>query len=145
MDSRTATHAPVSKATNSSCSLELCEESGEIAVGDLRHASRLRQHSMASTRCGLSHGDATENHKNEENVRRTPCKRVRNARGTTPRYSEGVKVLTVKETAHLLKVRPQWVYRMLHGGGLPSIRLGRQIRIDEESLEKWLAERRSMA
>lgn len=55
-----------------------------------------------------------------------------------------MKVLTVKETADLLKVRPQWVYRMLRGGGLPSIRLGRQIRIDEESLEKWLVEHRSV-
>jgi len=54
-----------------------------------------------------------------------------------------MKVLTVKETADVLKVKPQWVYRMMRNDGLPCIRLGRQIRIDEESLEKWLAERRS--
>lgn len=56
-----------------------------------------------------------------------------------------VKVLTVKETAELLKVKPQWVYRMMRHDGLPCIRLGRQIRIDEDSLEKWVAERRSVA
>ena len=56
-----------------------------------------------------------------------------------------MKVLTVKETADVLKVKPQWVYRMVRSDGLPCIRLGRQIRIDEDSLEKWLAERRSDA
>jgi excisionase family DNA binding protein len=54
-----------------------------------------------------------------------------------------MKVLTVKETAEVLKVKPQWVYRMIRSDGLPFIRLGRQIRVDEDSLEKWLAERRS--
>jgi excisionase family DNA binding protein len=56
-----------------------------------------------------------------------------------------MKVLTVREAADLLKVRPQWVYRMMRSDGLPCIRLGRQIRIDEDSLEKWLAEHRSDA
>jgi excisionase family DNA binding protein len=56
-----------------------------------------------------------------------------------------VNVLTVKETADQLKVKPQWVYRMLRGGGLPFVRLGRLIRIDQDSLEQWLAEHRSGA
>lgn len=56
-----------------------------------------------------------------------------------------MKVLTVKEAAELLKVKPQWVYAVLREGGLPFIRLGRQIRIDEASLEKWLVEHRSAA
>jgi excisionase family DNA binding protein len=56
-----------------------------------------------------------------------------------------MKLLTVKEAADLLKVKPQWVYRMLRSDGLPFLRLGRQIRIDEDSLENWLAERRSVA
>jgi excisionase family DNA binding protein len=55
-----------------------------------------------------------------------------------------MKVLTVKEAADQLKVKPQWIYRMMHGGGLPFVRLGRLIRIDEDSLEKWLAEHRSV-
>ena len=53
-----------------------------------------------------------------------------------------MKVLTVKETADVLKVKPQWVYRMIRNDGLPCIRLGRRLRIDEDSLLKWLAERR---
>jgi excisionase family DNA binding protein len=55
------------------------------------------------------------------------------------------ELITVKEAADLLKVKPQWVYRMMRSDGLPFIRLGRQVRIDEDSLEKWLAERRSDA
>ena len=51
-----------------------------------------------------------------------------------------MKVLTVKETAEVLKVKPQWVYRMIRRDDLPFIRLGRQIRIDEDSLERWLTE-----
>jgi excisionase family DNA binding protein len=49
-----------------------------------------------------------------------------------------MKILTVKETAVALKVKPQWVYRMMSNDGLPCIRLGRQIRVDEDSLKKWL-------
>ena len=51
-----------------------------------------------------------------------------------------MKVLTVKETAEVLKVKPQWVYRMIRRDRLPFVRLGRQIRIDEDSLDRWLTE-----
>lgn len=54
-----------------------------------------------------------------------------------------MRLLTVKETAELLRVKPQWVYKMARRGALPSLRLGRQIRIREESLETWLTERAS--
>ena len=77
----------------------------------------------------------------KERQKNTPATRTEH-RPLTVKY---MKVLTVKETADVLKIKPQWVYRMLRGGGLPFIRLGRQIRIDEDSLERWLAERRSDA
>jgi excisionase family DNA binding protein len=57
--------------------------------------------------------------------------------GETP-----MKLLTVKETADVLKVKPQRVYRMMSSDGLPCIRLGRQIRVDEDSLKQWLAAHR---
>jgi excisionase family DNA binding protein len=53
-----------------------------------------------------------------------------------------MKILTVKETADILKVKPQRVYRMMSNDGLPCIRLGRQIRVDEDSLKQWLAAHR---
>ena len=80
-------------------------------------------------------------------TKRTSKEHPSNAHGTRTEHRPPIvgfmKVLTVKETADVLKVKPQWVYRMMRNDGLPCIRLGRQIRIDEESLEKWLAERRS--
>jgi len=53
-----------------------------------------------------------------------------------------MKILTVKETADVLKVKPQWVYRMMRNDGLPCIRLGRQVRVDEDSLKTWLTAHR---
>ena len=53
-----------------------------------------------------------------------------------------MKILTVKETADILKVKPQRVYRKMSNDGLPCIRLGRQIRVDEDSLKQWLAAHR---
>ena len=67
----------------------------------------------------------------------------REHRPLTVKYMK--ELITVKEAADPLKVKPQWVYRMMRSDGLPCIRLGRQVRIDEDSLEKWLAERRSVA
>ena len=79
-------------------------------------------------------------------TKRTLKERARNGCGTrTERRLHIVKymkILTVKETADVLKVKPQWVYRMIRRDGLPCIRLGRLVRVDEGSLDKWLAERR---
>jgi putative molybdopterin biosynthesis protein len=50
-------------------------------------------------------------------------------------------LLTVQEAAELLRVKASWVYKMARSGELPSVRLGRQVRIDEEALQRWLLER----
>lgn len=55
---------------------------------------------------------------------------------------KSMKVLTVKETADVLKVKPQSVYRMIRSDGLPCIRLGRQVRVDEDDLKQWVADHR---
>jgi excisionase family DNA binding protein len=52
-----------------------------------------------------------------------------------------MKLLTAKETAELLRVKPQWVYRMIRRGELPGVRLGRQLRVDEDALKAWVAKR----
>ena len=54
-----------------------------------------------------------------------------------------MKLLTAKETAELLRVKPGWVYRMVRRGVLPGVRLGRQVRVDEDDLRTWLAEKSS--
>ena len=50
-----------------------------------------------------------------------------------------MKLLTVTETAQLLRLTPQAVYRRARRGDLPVLRLGRQLRIDEQQLAEWLA------
>jgi excisionase family DNA binding protein len=52
-----------------------------------------------------------------------------------------VNLLTVQEAAEVLKVKPRWIYRMAREGTLPSVRLGRQVRIDEAALQRWVEER----
>ncbi len=49
-----------------------------------------------------------------------------------------MKLLTVPEAAAMLSVKPQWLYKMAKAGAIPSLRLGRQVRIDEEALGEWL-------
>jgi excisionase family DNA binding protein len=50
-----------------------------------------------------------------------------------------LKLLTVKETAALLRVTPHSVYKMARSGAIPSLRVGHRVRIDEAALEAWLA------
>lgn len=50
-----------------------------------------------------------------------------------------MKLLTAKEAAEMLRVKPAWVYKKARTGVIPSLRLGRQLRIDEEALRQWLA------
>ena len=51
-----------------------------------------------------------------------------------------MRLLTVKEAADLLSVRPQRVYELALEGLLPVVRLGRQVRIDEDALFLWVRE-----
>jgi excisionase family DNA binding protein len=52
-----------------------------------------------------------------------------------------VNLLTIQEAAQLLKVKPRWLYKMAREGALPSVRLGRQVRIEEAALLRWIEER----
>ncbi len=48
-------------------------------------------------------------------------------------------LLTVEETATLLKVNPETVRRHIAVGRLPAVRVGRHIRIRREELEQFMA------
>ena len=52
-----------------------------------------------------------------------------------------MNLLTVQEAAAVLRVKPRWVYKMVRSGKLPAVRLSRQVRIDEQLLQRWLLER----
>ena len=49
-----------------------------------------------------------------------------------------MKLLTAQDTAVILRVTPHRVYQMAREGLLPSIRVGRCLRIDEARLQTWL-------
>lgn len=52
-----------------------------------------------------------------------------------------MKLLTVKETAQVLRVKPPRVYELIRQRLLPAVKVGhRQIRVAEESLQTWVSQ-----
>ncbi|MET7715465.1 helix-turn-helix domain-containing protein [Streptomyces sp. NPDC005407] len=51
-----------------------------------------------------------------------------------------VKFLTVAEVASVMRVSKMTVYRLVHGGHLPAIRVGRSFRVPEQAVHEYLLE-----
>ncbi|MEI8055949.1 MAG: helix-turn-helix domain-containing protein [Actinomycetes bacterium] len=49
-----------------------------------------------------------------------------------------VRFLTVAEVATLMRVSKMTVYRLVHGGELPAIRVGRSFRVPEQAVHDYL-------
>ncbi|MEI2711971.1 MAG: helix-turn-helix domain-containing protein [Nocardioides sp.] len=49
-----------------------------------------------------------------------------------------VKFLTVAEVAAMMRVSKMTVYRLVHGGELPAVRVGRSFRVDEKDVQAYL-------
>jgi len=49
-------------------------------------------------------------------------------------------ILTAPEVATRLRISPQRAYELARLGLLPCIRIGRQVRFNEASLETWIAD-----
>ncbi|HEY2272848.1 MAG TPA: helix-turn-helix domain-containing protein [Jatrophihabitantaceae bacterium] len=49
-----------------------------------------------------------------------------------------VRFLTVAEVASLMRVSKMTVYRMVHGGDLPAVRVGRSFRVPEKAVHDYL-------
>jgi excisionase family DNA binding protein len=47
--------------------------------------------------------------------------------------------LTIQEVARVLKVTTRRAYKLCRNGLLPHVRLGRQIRVDPDQLNQWIA------
>jgi excisionase family DNA binding protein len=54
-----------------------------------------------------------------------------------PALSE-VRFLTVAEVASVMRVSKMTVYRMVHGGDLPAVRVGRSFRVPERAVHDYL-------
>ncbi len=52
-------------------------------------------------------------------------------------FSE-VRFLTVAEVASLMRVSKMTVYRLVHNGDLPAIRVGRSFRVPEQAVHDYL-------
>ncbi len=46
--------------------------------------------------------------------------------------------MTVAEVATRMRVSKMTVYRLLHGGELPAVRVGRSFRVREEDVDEYL-------
>jgi len=49
-----------------------------------------------------------------------------------------VKFLTVAEVASVMRVSKMTVYRLVHGGDLPAVRVGRSFRVSEKDVNEYL-------
>ena len=49
-----------------------------------------------------------------------------------------VKFLTVAEVAAMMRVSKMTVYRLVHSGELPAVRVGRSFRVTEEDVNEYL-------
>jgi excisionase family DNA binding protein len=49
-----------------------------------------------------------------------------------------VRFLTVAEVAALMRVSKMTVYRLVHAGGLPAVRVGRSFRVPEQAVHDYL-------
>lgn len=59
--------------------------------------------------------------------------------GTVPDISgAGARFLTVAEVAASMRVSKMTVYRLVHGGTLPAVRVGRSFRVRASSVEEYL-------
>ena len=51
-----------------------------------------------------------------------------------------VNFLTVAEVASVMRVSKMTVYRLVHSGHLPAIRVGRSFRVPEQAVHEYLQE-----
>ncbi len=49
-----------------------------------------------------------------------------------------VRFLTVAEVAGMMRVSKMTVYRLVHGGDLPAVRVGRSFRVPERAVHDYL-------
>jgi excisionase family DNA binding protein len=49
-----------------------------------------------------------------------------------------VRFLTVAEVAEVMRVSKMTVYRLLHSGEMPAVRVGRSFRVPEKAVHEYL-------
>ncbi|RJO76560.1 helix-turn-helix domain-containing protein [Nocardia panacis] len=59
-------------------------------------------------------------------------------RGAQPVLGGGTQFLTVAEVAGLMRVSKMTVYRLVHSGELPAVRVGRSFRVHAKAVHDYL-------
>jgi excisionase family DNA binding protein len=69
-----------------------------------------------------------------------PCSEVgaRMAADSAGDSVSDVKFMTVAEVAAAMRVSKMTVYRLVHGGELPAVRVGRSFRVPEDAVNEYL-------
>jgi excisionase family DNA binding protein len=57
---------------------------------------------------------------------------------TNERPLAEVRFLTVAEVAEVMRVSKMTVYRLVHSGELPAVRVGRSFRVEERAVHDYL-------
>jgi excisionase family DNA binding protein len=63
--------------------------------------------------------------------------------GARPAPRPAVAFLTVAEVAAIMRVSKMTVYRLVHGGELVAVRVGRSFRVPEPAVREYLADART--
>jgi excisionase family DNA binding protein len=58
--------------------------------------------------------------------------------GTDPPEPGQVQFLTVAEVAAIMRVSKMTVYRLVHSGELPAVRVGKSFRVPQEAVHDYL-------
>lgn len=67
-------------------------------------------------------------------LKKVRCKMAESSSGDV----SGVKFLTVAEVAAVMRVSKMTVYRLVHSGELPAVRVGRSFRVPEDAVNEYL-------
>ena len=66
------------------------------------------------------------------------CGRFRCVMAAEQRPLSEVQFLTVAEVASVMRVSKMTVYRLVHSGELPAVRVGRSFRVPEQAVHEYL-------
>ena len=67
-----------------------------------------------------------------------PCRQRTRCDMADDRDLSAVRFLTVAEVASMMRVSKMTVYRLVHNGELPAVRVGRSFRVVEEDVNEYL-------
>lgn len=69
---------------------------------------------------------------------KSPAVSGNSSAGSSSVFGSGTQFLTVAEVASLMRVSKMTVYRLVHSGELPAVRVGRSFRVHAKAVHDYL-------